>query len=152
MGKYFARIFLFIAFLAGVIFVPGPFSPEAETTPAIFGKAFQGFYFEKPRDLFFEKEVVVTAYSPPLFPLGSPTFSGKPVKWGVVAVDPKEIPLGSAVFLPTMFPGKEFLASDTGRKVKGNHIDIWVSKEEQALKLGRQEGVLAKIKVARPME
>ncbi|MCG2689662.1 3D domain-containing protein [Candidatus Parcubacteria bacterium] len=146
MGKYFARIFLFIAFLAGVIFVPGPFSPEAETTPAVFAKAFQGFYF-KPKFSFIEKEVVVTAYSPPLFPYGSPTFSGKPVKRGVVAVDPKVIPLGSDVFLPTMFPGQKFLALDTGSKVKGDHIDIWLPTEKAALKFGRQKGILAKIKI-----
>ncbi|MDP2951332.1 MAG: 3D domain-containing protein [bacterium] len=145
--KKFHKAILFLLISAGVIFVPGPFSPEAETTPAIFSKAFCGFSFEKPQKLFVEEEVVVTAYSPPLFPLGSPTFSGKPVKRGIVAVDPKVIPLGSVVLLPTMFPGKEFLALDTGSKVKGRHIDIWLPTEKAALKLGRQKGVLAKIKI-----
>ncbi|OIO45432.1 hypothetical protein COX24_02950 [bacterium (Candidatus Gribaldobacteria) CG23_combo_of_CG06-09_8_20_14_all_37_87_8] len=136
--KKFHKAILFLLVSAEVIFVPG-LNPEAETTPAIFSKAFFGFSFEKPKKLFVEKEVVATAYSPPLFPYKSPTFSGKPVSFGVVAVDPKVIPLGATVFLPQMFPGQKFLALDTGAKIKGNHIDVWLPTQEKALKWGRRK-------------
>lgn len=123
-------LFLFLI-IAEVIFVPGLKSSGIKTTSALFAIA-------PPRVFFVEKEVVATAYSPPLFPYKSPTFSGKPVSFGVVAVDPKVIPLGSAVFLPKMFPGQRFLALDTGAKIKGNHIDIWLPSPEQAKQWGRR--------------
>lgn len=124
---------LMLFFLAGVIFVPGLLSPEAEITSARFVS------FEKPD--FIEKEVIVTAYSPPLFPLNAATFSGKPVGWGVIAVDPRVIPLGSVVFLPKIFPGKKFFALDTGKKIKGSHIDIWLPTEKMAKKWGRRKAL-----------
>ena len=124
-------LFLFLI-IAEVIFVPGLKSSGIKTTSALFAIA-------PPRVFIVEKEVMATAYSPPLFPYKSPTRSGMPVGFGVVAVDPKVIPLGSAVFLPKMFPGQKFLALDTGAQIKGNHIDIWLPSRKQARQWGRRK-------------
>ena len=55
------------------------------------------------------------------------TATGVPVAPGMVAVDPKVIPLGSTVIIN----GISYLATDTG--VKGNAIDIAVPTHEEAL-------------------
>lgn len=57
----------------------------------------------------------------------------------VIAVDPGVIPLGSTVRV-TLANGDSFTAkaSDTGGAIKGNRIDVLVSDEATAYKLGRQ--------------
>lgn len=55
-----------------------------------------------------------------------------------VAVDPLVIPLGSILLDPET--GKRYLAMDTGRDVKGNHVDMFVgpgtkANVEKAIKL-----------------
>jgi len=80
--------------------------------------------------------VVASAYSPPLFPEGQATFSGLPVGWGVVAVDPEIIPLGSIVHFPGYFQGKKFVALDTGKDIQGNRVDIWLPSEDSACRWG----------------
>ncbi|MEK9153230.1 MAG: 3D domain-containing protein [Patescibacteria group bacterium] len=88
-----------------------------------------------------EKKILITAtaYGPPLFPENSLTKTGEPVGWGVVAVDPKVIPLGATLSFPEIFPGKKFRALDTGKKVKGAKVDIWLPTEEAANEFGRQK-------------
>lgn len=58
------------------------------------------------------------------------TATGVPVAPGMVAVDPKVIPLGSTVIIN----GISYLATDTG--VKGNAIDIAVPTHDEAIDLG----------------
>jgi 3D (Asp-Asp-Asp) domain-containing protein len=48
-----------------------------------------------------------------------------PVKWESVAVDPSVIPLGSRLEIEA-YPGKKFLAWDTGGAIDGKHIDIFM--------------------------
>jgi 3D (Asp-Asp-Asp) domain-containing protein len=50
------------------------------------------------------------------------TASGLPVAKGVVAVDPKLIPLRTRLFIPGY--GKA-IATDVGTAVKGRFIDLW---------------------------
>jgi 3D (Asp-Asp-Asp) domain-containing protein len=49
----------------------------------------------------------------------------RPVKWESVAVDPSVIPLGSRLEIEE-YPGKKFLAWDTGGGIKGKHIDVFL--------------------------
>ncbi len=49
------------------------------------------------------------------------TFSGTPVTYGTLAVDPSVIPLGTRVYIPGYGVGK---AEDIGGGVKGNKIDL----------------------------
>lgn len=62
------------------------------------------------------------------------TASGLTAEPGMVAVDPKVIPLGSHV----MIDGQEYLAADTGGAIKGNKIDIFVISHDVALEYGVQ--------------
>jgi 3D (Asp-Asp-Asp) domain-containing protein/peptidoglycan hydrolase CwlO-like protein len=63
------------------------------------------------------------------------TATGIQTGWGVVAVDPSVIPLGTRMFVPGYGEG---VAADTGSAVKGNIIDLWFPTREQALEWGRR--------------
>jgi cystine transport system substrate-binding protein len=62
------------------------------------------------------------------------TATGIPVGWGVIAVDPSVIPLGTRMSVPGYGEG---VAADTGSAVKGANIDLWFPTCAQALAWGR---------------
>ncbi len=74
--------------------------------------------------------VSATGYS-----LHGHTASGLPVGWGVVAVDPAVIPLGSHMSIPGY---GEAVAADTGGSVGGTTIDLWFPTVAQANAWGRR--------------
>jgi 3D (Asp-Asp-Asp) domain-containing protein len=74
--------------------------------------------------------VTATGYS-----LDGETATGLPAGWGVVAVDPSVIPLGTRLTIPGYGDG---VAADTGRGVRGAAIDLWFSTSVQALAWGRR--------------
>ena len=63
------------------------------------------------------------------------TASGLPVGVGVIAVDPRVIPLGTRVFVPGYGPA---VAADVGTAVIGNIIDLWMPTTAQARAWGRR--------------
>jgi 3D (Asp-Asp-Asp) domain-containing protein len=63
------------------------------------------------------------------------TATGLPVGWGVVAVDPSVIPLGTRMTIPGYGEG---IAADTGGGVQGATIDLWFPTQGQALAWGRR--------------
>ena len=50
------------------------------------------------------------------------TVSGIPAGWGVAAVDPRVIPLGTHLLIPGY---GEAVAADTGGSIVGGRIDLW---------------------------
>jgi cystine transport system substrate-binding protein len=74
--------------------------------------------------------VTATAYSG-----GGSTATGIPVGYGVVAVDPSVIPLGTRMTIPGYGEG---VAADTGSGVNGAWIDVWVPTEARAEAWGTQ--------------
>jgi 3D (Asp-Asp-Asp) domain-containing protein len=63
------------------------------------------------------------------------TALGVPVRVGVVAVDPKVIPLGTRLHIPGYGAG---LAADVGTAIKGRIIDLWMPNHAAARKWGRR--------------
>ena len=63
------------------------------------------------------------------------TSTGIPVGWGVVAVDPSVIPLGTRLTIPGY---GEAVAADTGSAVRGARIDLWFPTLAQARAWGRR--------------
>ena len=63
------------------------------------------------------------------------TATGLPVGWGIVAVDPSVIPLGTRLTIPGYGDG---VAADTGSAVRGADIDLWFPTLAQALAWGRR--------------
>ncbi|MBU4483504.1 MAG: 3D domain-containing protein [Actinobacteria bacterium] len=69
------------------------------------------------------------------------TATGKEIKEGMVAVDPKVIPLGTKIEIKDM---GIFIAEDTGGKIKGNRIDIYFDTKKEAKEFSRK-GIWVKI-------
>jgi peptidoglycan DL-endopeptidase CwlO len=74
--------------------------------------------------------VTATGYS-----LAGTTSTGLPAGWGIVAVDPGVIPLGTHLTIPGYGDG---VAADTGGAVHGAVIDLWFPTQAQALAWGRR--------------
>jgi 3D (Asp-Asp-Asp) domain-containing protein len=74
--------------------------------------------------------VAATAYA-----IRGRTASGLPTSWGVAAVDPSVIPLGTRFFVPGY---GEAVAADVGSSVRGNRIDLWFPSDAQARAWGRR--------------
>jgi 3D (Asp-Asp-Asp) domain-containing protein len=74
--------------------------------------------------------VSATGYS-----LSGRTATGLPTGWGVVAVDPSVIPLGTHLTIPGY---GEAVAADTGGSVVGATIDLWFPSAAQANAWGRR--------------
>ena len=67
---------------------------------------------------------VVSAYALPGF-----TATGTPVAYGVAAVDPAVIPLGTHFTIPGY---GDAVAADTGSAIRGTRIDVWLPTVERA--------------------
>ena len=63
------------------------------------------------------------------------TALGVPVQKGVVAVDPRLIPLGTKLHVPGYGPS---LAADVGYAIKGRIIDLWFPSTAKARAWGRR--------------
>jgi 3D (Asp-Asp-Asp) domain-containing protein len=74
--------------------------------------------------------VVATAYDLP-----GHTSTGLPVGWGIAAVDPSVIPLGTRIVVPGYGVA---VAADTGGAIVGDTIDLWFPSAEQAYAWGRR--------------
>ena len=69
------------------------------------------------------------------YALPGTTATGIPVGWGVVAVDPAVIPLGTRMTVPGY---GEAVAADVGSAVRGAEIDLWFPSLAQAQQWGRR--------------
>jgi 3D (Asp-Asp-Asp) domain-containing protein/peptidoglycan hydrolase CwlO-like protein len=63
------------------------------------------------------------------------TASGLPVGPGIVAVDPRVIPLGTKLYIPGYGKG---VAADVGGGIKGAIIDLWYATYKECAKWGRR--------------
>ncbi|MFQ5574803.1 MAG: ubiquitin-like domain-containing protein, partial [Terriglobia bacterium] len=75
-----------------------------------------------------------TAYAPG-FGAGTITATGRHAGFGLVAVDPRVIPLGTRLYIDGYGPA---LAADTGGAIKGNRIDLGYDSGREAINFGRQ--------------
>jgi len=76
---------------------------------------------------------VATAYS-----LRGKTASGRMVAKGLIAADPRILPLGSRVRLEVPGYHGEYLVADTGGLIRGRRIDIWIPSTREAMRFGRR--------------
>ncbi|MHB9150403.1 MAG: 3D domain-containing protein [Thermoleophilia bacterium] len=72
------------------------------------------------------RQLTVKSYA---YALRGTTATGVPVAPGVIAVDPRVIPLGTRLYVPGYGEG---IAADTGGDIKGNTIDVWMSSAQAA--------------------
>ena len=80
--------------------------------------------------------VLLTSYC-----LSGTTRRGRYVRAGIVASDPKFFPLSRYIEL---YVGKRyygrFLVDDTGRRIRGAHLDVWLSSCKDAKRFGVKRG------------
>lgn len=88
-------------------------------------------------------EMVATAYAPGAHDngkWGDLTHMGTKVRPGIIAVDPKLIPLGSRVYIEFADGhGAYATAEDTGGAIKGKRIDIAMATVDEAYEFGMQK-------------
>ncbi|WP_371369639.1 hypothetical protein SRRS_27230 [Sporomusa rhizae] len=84
-------------------------------------------------------DMTATAYGPGMLDNGkwnNSTYVGGKVKKGVVAVDPKVIPMGTKLWVEGYGPA---VAEDQGSAIKGNRIDLAFDTRQEALDYGIQK-------------
>lgn len=64
---------------------------------------------------------------------GGTTATGAAVGTGIIAVDPRVIPLGKSVYVDGYGPAR---ALDTGGAIKGNRIDLYMNSTQEAMSWG----------------
>lgn len=66
---------------------------------------------------------------------GKPSYIGLPLTKGIVAVDPRVIPMGTRLYVEGY---GEAIAADQGNAIKGNRIDLFFDSHQQALNYGKK--------------
>jgi len=69
------------------------------------------------------------------------TYSGTQARPGVIAVDPRIIPLGSKVYVESTDGRSDYgfaIAEDTGSAIRGNRVDLFIGDRSTALRYGRR--------------
>lgn len=77
----------------------------------------------------------------------SKTAMGLTPGFGIVAVDPKVIPLGTKLYIESPDGGKSWtygycIAGDTGGAIKGNRIDLCYNTKRECIKFGRRSATV----------
>lgn len=78
------------------------------------------------------------AYSATAYCLKGRTASGSGVRRGIIAADPRHLPLGTRVQISAGAWSGTYTVADTGGKIKGRKIDLWVPNSSEALRFGRR--------------
>jgi 3D (Asp-Asp-Asp) domain-containing protein len=104
---------------------------EAPTTVA--GSSERSGTVEDSKALVAASPYIATAYS-----LRGRTASGRMVSRGLIAADPRVLPLGSRVRLDHPGYSGEYLVADTGGAIRGRRIDIWTPSSGEAMRFGRR--------------
>jgi 3D (Asp-Asp-Asp) domain-containing protein len=87
--------------------------------------------------------MVATAYTAGCAGCSGMTAIGRPAGHGIVAVDPRVIPLGTHMYIPGYGPA---IAGDTGGAIRGRRIDLGFNSNRQAFQFGRRSVTVYLIK------
>jgi 3D (Asp-Asp-Asp) domain-containing protein len=79
------------------------------------------------------------AYSATAYCLKGRTASGSGVRRGIIAADPRVLPLGTRVLISAGAWSGTYTVADTGGVIKGRKIDLWVPNSSEAARFGRRK-------------
>ena len=119
-------------------------NPKADATMAHDQDGAMGASASQLTDAVIERPPVEQVAAPPTafvataYSLRGKTASGRPVAKGLIAADPRVLPLGSRVRLEAAFFSGDYLVADTGGAVRGKRIDIWTPSTREAFRFGRR--------------
>ena len=77
------------------------------------------------------------SFSATAYCLKGRTAMGHGVRKGIIAADPRVLPLGSRISIDGS-QGGTYLVSDTGGRIKGKKLDIWMASCAEARRFGRR--------------
>jgi 3D (Asp-Asp-Asp) domain-containing protein len=83
------------------------------------------------------------AFSATAYCLKGRTASGGNVKRGIVAADPRVLPLGTRISMNAGSYSGSYMVADTGGAVRGRKLDIWVPSCSEARRFGRRNVTVA---------
>lgn len=78
------------------------------------------------------------AFTATAYCLKGRTATGGSVRRGIVAADPRVLPLGTRITLSAGAYSGSYVVADTGGAVKGRKLDIWVPNCSEARRFGRR--------------
>ncbi|HEX5883415.1 MAG TPA: 3D domain-containing protein [Pyrinomonadaceae bacterium] len=93
--------------------------------------------------------VPATSYVATAYSLRGRTASGLMVSKGLIAADPRHLPLGSRVRIQAGAYSGDYLVADTGGLVRGRRIDIWIPSSREAMRFGRRTVKLTVLSLGR---
>ena len=73
------------------------------------------------------------------------TYTGMKVREGMIAVDPRVIPLGTKVYVEIPGPAPDYgfaIAADIGSAIKGNLIDLYFDSAERVSRWGKRKVIV----------
>ena len=85
-----------------------------------------------------EKAAASETYTATAYSLRGRTATGVAPAQGMIAADPRVLPLGSRVRIEAGSYSGEYVVTDTGGGVKGHRIDIWTPTARDAMRFGRR--------------
>lgn len=89
--------------------------------------------------------VEANAFRATAYCLKGRTAMGGGVRRGIVAADPRILPLGSQIQLNAGSYSGTYTVADTGGAVKGRKLDIWVPSCSEAVRFGRKTVMVSRI-------
>ena len=89
----------------------------------------------------------VQTYTATAYSLRGRTASGRMVAKGLIAADPRVLPLGTRVRIDAGEFSGEYVVADTGGAVKGRRVDIWTPTTREAMRFGRRSVKLTVLEV-----
>src|ERR1043165_1604617 len=117
--------------------------PVVVTSPirlegAVVRGAKTGWYLASNSGPQYAEPVPVTLTS---YCLRGTTRRGRYVRPGIIAADPRFFPMARYVelYVGRKYYGR-FLVDDTGRRIKGNHLDVWLPSCRDAKRFGVKYG------------
>jgi len=84
------------------------------------------------------KIALMGSFSATAYCLKGRTASGAGVRRGIVAADPRVLPLGTRINLNAGSYSGSYVVADTGGAIKGRKLDIWVASCSEAKRFGRR--------------
>jgi 3D (Asp-Asp-Asp) domain-containing protein len=91
----------------------------------------------------------VLSFTATAYCLKGKTASGVMVRQGIIAADPKILPIGSLVKLKAGSYSGTYVVADTGGRVRGRKIDLWLPKCSEAIRFGRRNVKLTVLQTKR---
>lgn len=85
-----------------------------------------------------EEKAAGETYTATAYSLHGRTATGVAPATGMIAADPRVLPLGSRVRIEAGSYSGEYVVADTGGAVRGHRIDIWTPTSGDAMRFGRR--------------